>query len=307
MTHGRGALTVLHLLLVWAAMTVTVPALGFGLLAAAWGGGAGAAVPLLVLVVPLAVGLLATTGVPVRTVVPLCGTAWRRFGWAAMVFVLGTLGVLGGLAAYSGGVGLGSAGTRIALTGVPYAVAAAFFVPGRWVRLGAAAVLAAGVVHGGFAGPARAEQHRHEAEAARYREREELLYLGTAPPGMRVSRATVGPGYFGVEYRPGREGGFAYVGLTVRPRLTPELRCPEPGEEGMTCTVVAHGEIRMVRELPAGERSVTLVRRHRDVEAEVTSQTLDEAGLRRLLDTLRPLSDAELERLMRDKVIDRGF
>ncbi|WP_432192359.1 hypothetical protein [Streptomyces sp. bgisy027] len=31
-----------------------------------------------------------------------------------------------------------------------------------------------------------------------------------------------------------------------------------------------------------------------------------ESGLRHLLDTLRPLSDSELERLMEEKVIERG-
>ena len=82
-------------------------------------------------------------GLPARTVVPLCGSVPQRLGWAVLVFILGTLGVLTGLAAYGGGASLGSAGTRVALTGAPYAVAAAFFVPSRWVRLGVLAVLAA--------------------------------------------------------------------------------------------------------------------------------------------------------------------
>lgn len=149
MTSGRGALTALHLFLVWAMTATAVPALGFGLVAAAWGGGAGATVPVLALGAPLMVGLLALAGLPVKDVVPLCGSVPRRLGWAVLVFVLGTLGVLSGLAAYGGDVDLGSAGTRIVLTGVPYTVAAAFFVPGRWVRSGALVVLAAGVVYGG--------------------------------------------------------------------------------------------------------------------------------------------------------------
>ncbi len=136
MTSGRGALTVLHLLLVWATMAVAVPMLGFGLLVTGWGGGAGAAASVFALAAPLTVGLLAMAGIPARTLVPLCGSVSRRLGWAVLVFVLGTLGVLAGLAAYAGDIDLGSAGTRFALTGVPYAVAAAFFVPSRWVRLG---------------------------------------------------------------------------------------------------------------------------------------------------------------------------
>ncbi|MFE9311668.1 hypothetical protein ACFYM5_29065 [Streptomyces sp. NPDC006706] len=308
MTSGRGALTALHLLLVWATMAAVAPALGFGLVVSAWGGGAGATVPVLAWGVPLMVGLLATAGTPVRTVVPLCGSVPRRLGWAVLVFALGTLGVLAGLAVYGENVDLGSARTRIVLTGVPYAVAAAFFVPSRWVRLGALAVLVAGVAYGGFVGPAQAQQRQDEAEVARYREHPELLYLGAAPPGMQVSHAEVGPASFGVDYRPVREGyELGYVGLTVRPPLTPAPRCPEPAEKGVTCTVDAHGEMLTVRDFPGGGRAVTLIRRHRNAEAEVTSRTLDEPGLRHLLNTLHPLSDTELEKLMREKKIDHSL
>ncbi|MEU6182860.1 hypothetical protein [Streptomyces coeruleorubidus] len=156
MTSGRRALTAPHLLLVWAMMAAAVPVLGFAVVMSAWGGGGGATVPVFLLGVPLTVGLLATAGTPARTVVRLCGSLPQRLGWAVSVFALGTPGVLAGLAAYHAGVDLGSASTRIALTGAPYAVAAAFFVPNRWVRLGSATVLAAGVVYGGFVGPTQA-------------------------------------------------------------------------------------------------------------------------------------------------------
>lgn len=305
MHSGRRALTALHLFLVWALTAAVVPTLGYGLVLSNWGGGAGAAVPVFALGVPLTVGLLATAGLPARTVVPLCGSASQRLGWAVLVFVLGTLGVLGGLAAYFGEVELGSAGIRIALTGVPYAVAAALFVPGRWVRLGALTVLASAAAYGGYIGPAQAQQRQHEAEVARYREKPELLYLGAAPPGMQVSRAEVGPASFSVEYLPVRAGyEVGYVGLTVSPPLTPALRCPEPADTRMTCAVDAHGEMRIVRGLTGGSREVTLVRRLGNAEAQVTSQTLDEPGLRDLLRTLRPLSDTELEKLMREKKIN---
>jgi hypothetical protein len=304
MTSGRGAPTALHLFLVWALMTAAVPAIGFGLVMSAWGGGTGATALVAVVGVPLLVVLLTTTGTPVENVVPMCGSLRRRLGWSVLVFVLGTSGVLAGLAAYLEGVALGSAGVRIALTGVPYAVAAAFFVPGPWVRLGAVAVLAAGVAYGGFVGPAQARQRQDAAEIARYRERPELLYLGAVPPGMQVSHAEVGPAHFSVDYRPAREGHeWGLVGLTVRPALTPALRCPEFAEKNATCTVDAHGEMRAVRDLPGDDRSVTLVRRHRGAEVEVTSQTLDEPGLRRLLETLHPLPEAELEKLMKEKKI----
>lgn len=305
MNSGRRAQTALHLFLVWALMAAVVPTLGFGLVLSNWGGEAGATVPVFALGVPLTVGLLATAGLPARTVVPLCGSASQRLGWAVLVFALGTLGVLGGLVAYLGDVDLGSAGIRIALTGIPYAVAAAFFVPGRWVRLGALAVLASAVAYGGFIGPAQAQQRQHEAEVARYREKPELLYLGAAPPGMQVSRAEVGPASFSVEYLPVRAGYEAgYVGLTVRPPLTPALHCPEPADRSVTCTVDAHGAMRTVRDFPGGGREVTLTRRLGNAEAQVTSQTLDEPGLRDLLGTLHPLSDTELEKLMREKKIN---
>ncbi|MER5554639.1 hypothetical protein ABT001_23710 [Streptomyces sp. NPDC002793] len=306
MTSDRRALTALHLFLVWATTMIAVPVLGIGLMLVAWSGGSGASVPLVVLGLPAVVGLLALTGLPVRTVVPLCATGTRRLGWAVLVFAAGTLGVLAGLAAYGGDVDLGSPGVRFALTGVPYAVVAAFFVPSRWIRLGAAAVLVAGVAYGGFVGPARSQERRHEAEIARYREHPELLYLGTPPSGLEVSRAVVGPSHFSVDYRAVRQDEFAYVGLTVRSLLMPRAGCPEIEEKGLTCATDARGEMRTVRDLPGGSQEVTLTRRLPKAEAEVTSQTLDEAGLRRLLDTLRPLSDPELEELMREKRIDQA-
>lgn len=305
METGRGALTALHLFLVWVTMTAVGPTLGLGLVGAAWGGGVGATVPVFVLGASLMVGLLALAGLPARTVVPWCGSVPQRLGWAVLVFVLGTLGVLAGLAAYAGGTSLGSAGTRVALTGVPYTVAAAFFVPSRRVRLGALTVLAAGVVHGGFVGPEQVQQRQHEAEIARYREAPDLLYLGAAPPGMQISHAGVGPASFVVDYRPTRAGSeVGHVGFVVRMPLTPTSRCPEHVLKDETCTVDEHGGTVTIRDLPGGTRDVTLVRRHRNVEVEVNSQTLDETGLRRLLDTLHPLSDTELEELVREKKID---
>jgi hypothetical protein len=287
-------------------MAAAVPVLGFGLLMAGWGGGAGATASAFALGVPLTVILLASAGLPARTVVPLCDSTPRRFGWAIQVFVLGTLGVLAGLAAYSEGVDLGSAGMRIALTGTPYAVAAAFFVPSRWVRLGAIAVLAACVVYGGLVGPEQAEQRRHAAEVARYRERPELLYVGDTPPGMRVSHAMVGGGQFSVEYRPVEADQSGYVNLTVRSPHTPKATCALLVQKDVTCTVDERGEIRVASALPDDGHHIRLIRGHRGAEVEVSSQFLEERGLRHLLDTLHPLSDEELENMMREKTITQG-
>ncbi|MFF5471442.1 hypothetical protein [Streptomyces achromogenes] len=305
MTSDRGALTALHLLLVWALMTAAMPVLGIALLATAWSAGNGALVPALALGVPSAVALLSVAGAPARTVVPLCASVPKRLGWAALVFLLGTFGVLAGLAVYDDGVRLGSASTRVALTGAPYAVAAAFFVPNRWVRLGATAALAAAVAYGGFVGPGQARQHRHTSEVARYREYQELLYTIDTPPGMSAARAQAGPAAFTVEYHSDRRDG--YVALGVRKPLAPRPSCPTPPEKDVTCTVNERGEMRVVEPLPGGGHRVTLTRRHGTAEAEITSQTLDEPALRHLLDTLHPLSDAELERLMEEKVIVRGI
>ncbi|MEV0976831.1 hypothetical protein [Streptomyces sp. NPDC049915] len=229
MQGGRGTLTALHLFLVWAMTAAAVPVFGVGLLVAGWADGIGAAVLCLVLGVPLVVGLLTISALPMRTVLPLYGSLRRRLGWAVLVFVLGTLGIVAGLVAYGRDVDLGSAGTRIALTGVPYAVAAAFFVPSRWVRLGALAALAGAVAYGCFVGPALARQGEEETQAARYREHPELLFLGDAPPGLQVSHAEVGPATFIVDYRPIREGyETGYVGLVVRPPAPRPPDAPSP-------------------------------------------------------------------------------
>ncbi|MFR9798393.1 hypothetical protein ACL02U_21220 [Streptomyces sp. MS06] len=174
------------------------------LLIEAWADGAGAGLLVLALSVPLLVALLMATGysgATGRSAVRL-GSARRRLGWAALVCVLGTLGVLAGLAAYRGGLGFGFGGivARSAMIGVPYAVVAAFFVPDRWVRLGAVAVLAAGVAYGGLLGPTQVGERADAAEAARYRARTELLYARDTPPGMWAARADARPGSFGVGY-----------------------------------------------------------------------------------------------------------
>ncbi|CAL9324585.1 hypothetical protein [Streptomyces sp. SudanB182_2057] len=300
MTSDERALTALHLLLVWALMSAVMPAVGFALLAAAWAGGYGALVPVVAVSVPLLVVLLSIMGAPVKAVVPLCASVPKRFGWSALVLVLGTLGVLAGLAVYDDGVHLGSAGTRVALTGASYTVAAAFFVPNRRVRLGAMVVLAAAVAYGGFIGPDQARQRRHTGEVARYREHRELLYTIDTPPGMRVARADVGSVAFAVEYHSVRRDG--YVGLSVRMPRDPRPSCPTPPEKDVTCAVDKRGDMSVVRTFPGG-RHTSLTRRHGAVEAEVSSQTLDEPALRRLLDTLHPLSDAELKGLMEEKAL----
>ncbi|MGV9316642.1 hypothetical protein ACWDR0_31320 [Streptomyces sp. NPDC003691] len=306
MTRDKWVPAVLHLLLVWAAMTAAVPVLGFVVLASAWAAGLGAAAVAFAVGVPLTLGLLALTGLAARDVVPMCATGGSRLGWSFLVFVLGTLGVVGGLAVYGQGVDLGSGTARYALTGVPYAVAAALFVPGWHIRLGAVAVLAAGIAYGSVIGPERVEDEQQQSEVARYKERAELLHLGTAPPGMQLTRAELGPAWFGVEYRGIRQDEFSLVMLAIRRPSTPAIRCPLFREPGATCSVGAGGDIRTVRKLPGGGQAVILARRHGGVEAEVNSETLDEAGLRRLLDTLRPVSDAELEKLIREKKISFG-
>jgi hypothetical protein len=184
-------------------------------------------------------------------------------------------------------------------------VAAAFFVPNRWVRLGATAALAAAVAYGGFIGPGQARQHRHTAEVARYREHQELLYTIDTPPGMRVTRARADSASFTVEYHAVRRDG--YVALSVRKPFDPRPSCPTPQEKDVTCAVNERGDMRVGQAFPGGGHRIALTRRHGTVEAEVAGQSLDEPALRRLLDTLHPLSDAELEGLMREKVIVQGM
>ncbi|MER7177457.1 hypothetical protein [Streptomyces mesophilus] len=288
-------------------MAAAVPALGLGVALSAWGGGAGEALLALAVGVPLTVVLLAVMGTPVRSVVPLCASASGRIAWAVLVFLLGTAGAITGVAAYGSDVDLGGAGMRFALTGLPYAVAAAFFVPSRWVRSGAVAAMAAGVVYGGFLGPSQAEQRRLTAEIASYRERSELLYLGATPAGMQVARAELGPGYFTVDYRPARPHQLGHAGLTISRPPTPTPVCPEILGERETCAVDADGVLRAVGSLPGGSRNITLVRHERGVEFRVESQFLGERALRQLLDSPHALTDEELAGLIQEKPIERTF
>jgi hypothetical protein len=137
------ALVAVHLLLVWLIGATTAPALGFATLGAAWGGGTGGGLATLLVGGAVTVTVLAATGLVVRGVVPLCATTRGLIGWAVTVFVGGTLGAIAGLAAWTTDeFDMGGADMRIALTGAPYALTAAFFIPGRAVRLASAAALA---------------------------------------------------------------------------------------------------------------------------------------------------------------------
>ncbi|MET8816347.1 hypothetical protein ABZW47_30645 [Streptomyces sp. NPDC004549] len=147
MTSDRRALTALHLFLVWATMAAAVPVLALVLFASGRSGGAGAMGLVLALGAPLVVCALLVAAIPARTVVPRCGSARQRLGWAVSVFALGTLGVAAGVNAYVDHVDLGSVGTRIALVGVTY---------------------------GTVIGPTHAQRHRHAADFTRYREHAEL-------------------------------------------------------------------------------------------------------------------------------------
>ena len=126
---------------------------------------------------------------------------------------------------------------------------------------------------------------------------------------MRVSQAVVGHGQFSVDYRPIEPDQSGYVSLTVRsPNTpnTPKATCALLVQKDVTCTVDEHGEIRVASSLPHDGHHIRLIREHRGAEVEASSQSLAEPGLRHLLNTLHPLSDEELENMMREKTITQG-
>ncbi|QNP71905.1 hypothetical protein IAG44_22485 [Streptomyces roseirectus] len=299
MTSGRVPQVVRHLLLVWVAMAVVGPVVGVGVFMAGWGGGGGAALVVAGVGVPVVVGLLVVLA-PEGDVVPWCGSRGGRVGWAVTVFLVGTAGVAAGVGAYGGDVDLGGPAMRVALVGVPYAVVAAFFVPGRWVRAAGVGVLAAGVAYGGFVGPAQARERERAAEVAAYREHPEVLYVIDTPPGMRMVRATIGV-YVSFEYHSLDGSTPGYVGLTVRSPLSQPVNCAVFTDARDRCTREADGDVRVAR----GDGTRSLFRRHLGAEAEISSRTLDDAALNKLLGTLHPVSDGELDAMMREGVIGR--
>ncbi|MFC9267271.1 hypothetical protein ACFTXJ_05815 [Streptomyces zhihengii] len=235
-------------------------------------------------------------GARVRAGVPLAAGRAGLWAWAAGVWALGTLGAA---AAVVVGYRVDHLETALPVHlagGACYAVAAALFVPGARVRLGALGTAAALAAGGGWAAlDATRPPTLDEWIAANGVDRA-MLRLGDPPPGWTVQVLGASEDGFGADYEragsPRLHLGVARAGQDHR--RADAAGCPVPLGDPVVCTddgggrlLVAWGGDRPYRELRL------------DAGGLVHTVTLDGPGAdlaaaRRILSLLRPATDAEL-------------
>ncbi|MEV5242270.1 hypothetical protein AB0K89_24680 [Streptomyces cinnamoneus] len=276
----------------WSVGVVWAWAGGLPGLAAAFGAG-GAAM----------VAWMFAAGTAVRDVVPACRTAARRLGWAVAVVLGGSAGVaLGYRARLSGDVDLGGDTTLFLWCGVPYALVAALFVPGRAARAVAGTAVAGTVALVAWAGHEgdRAKELASLLEGSPL-SRKQLL-VPEAPDGYAIDEGN------GSVSGQGFRLGYRYAGSgaareTLQYEVVPGNASPcadttLPGPA--TCTDLDGGFVEATRRLGDGSPSHTLALRRDGLTLSVTvSGPADTPRLRRMLTKAHPAADDELLRALR--------
>ncbi|MFD0431488.1 hypothetical protein ACFQ60_42630 [Streptomyces zhihengii] len=225
---------------------------------------------------------------------PLTAGRAGLWAWAAGVWALGTLGAAAVVVGYR--VDHLETALPVHLAGgACYAVAAALFVPGARVRLGALGTAAALAAGGGWAAlDATRPPTLDEWIAANGVDRA-MLRLGDPPPGWTVQVLGASEDGFGADYEragsPRLHLGVARAGQDHR--RADAAGCPSPRRPGRL-----H---RRRRRTPAGGLGGDRPYRELRLDAGglVHTVTLDGPGAdlaaaRRILSLLRPATDAEL-------------
>ncbi|MEV6397064.1 hypothetical protein AB0M39_20130 [Streptomyces sp. NPDC051907] len=291
-----------HLLLVWIVGAALAPALGFATVGAVWVGGPGATLAVLLVGGLLSIAALAATGLVVRDVVPLCATARGLMGWAATVLVGGTLGALGGFAAWTTDeFDLGGADMRIALSGLPYAVVAAFFVPSRSVRLTSAVALAGTLAFTTYTLQEAGERDRLDSLLNRSGLAREERLLIEPPGGLEAEEGsgTLGPNEFRMHFTQGGEPG-ASPGFDYRVSRRADGDCPKdlPGRIG--CRDAGGGVTVVTQRHDDGEVwEYVHLRRDGLLLTARTTEGMGVPQLRQALEKARPATDEELLDIVR--------
>ncbi|MER6997995.1 hypothetical protein [Streptomyces sp. NPDC000410] len=268
---------------------------------ALFSGGTALAVVLAV-AVPLAVALFAGAGTVARPLVPLTRRTRGLWVWAAGVYALGTAGAFGVLMLQWRDHGLELGALYYPAGGVCYALAAALFLPGARARLATLVVTAACAGGVAFAAweagrPPTADEWIGTSGVDRA-----FLRVGDPPPGYALGAGGGSRADFGVSYdKPGAAG----LRLTVRRDSYETERadargCPVPFGEKIRCTDDGGGRLLVDFAYDTGyARSELRLRRDGLVHTvTLASRDGDLAAARGILTSLRPATDAEIERIV---------
>lgn len=245
----------------------------------------------------LAAAVFAGLGTAYRTTVPLLRRPRGLRAWTAGVHGLGTIGAFGVVVVgfkinhLDGGLWLYPAG------GACYALAAALFLPGLRVRLGAlgaAAVLAAG---GSYALRVAAQPPTLDEWITANGVDRALLQVGSPPPGYTLRVLGASEDGFGADYERSRSSVRLHLGVLRNghdTRRADARGCPVPFGDPIRCEDDGGG--RQLVTYEGGYEHQELRLRRDGLVYTVTMDGLhsDLSAARHILSTLRPATDTEL-------------
>lgn len=301
MTQGKNAgRAIAHLVAVWLVGCPLTYVQLMMVLVILFTGGAAPFAAVLVGVALLSVVVLAGFGTAVRTLVPLMRRARGLWAWAVSVYVLGTVGAFGAAAVnfkinhLENGLLLYPAG------GTCYALAAALFLPGTRVRLGALGAATLLAVGGVYATWAATQPPTLDEWLTANGVDHTLLRVGDPPPGYALRVLGAGEDGFGAEYERPRSTrlhlGVKRVGHDTR--RVDARGCPVPFGEPIRCTDDGGGRLLLTYEGGYERQELRLCRDGLVHTVTVEGSPTDLSAARHILSTLRPATDAELAGLL---------
>ncbi|MFI9610720.1 hypothetical protein ACIHCM_03250 [Streptomyces sp. NPDC052023] len=301
MTQTQEAgLPVAHLAAVWLfGCAITAVQTQVALIALFAGGAASLAVALTV-VSALAVTALAGAATAARAVVPLTRRKHGRWAWASGVHLLGTAGVFGAAVVAFQADHLDSGLLLCSAGGSCYALAAALFLPGTRIRLGALGVAAVLAGWGAYAAREAARPPALDEWITASDVDPAMLRVGDPPPGYTLRVLGASEDGFGADYeRPA--SARLHLGVAREEygtRRTGARGCPVPQGEPIHCTDDGGG--RQLLTFEGGYAHQELRLRSDGLVFTVTlpGSGGDLTAARHILTTLRPATDGELGALV---------
>ncbi|MFJ8696152.1 hypothetical protein [Streptomyces roseolilacinus] len=259
------------------------------------GGPAHLAVALAVMA-PLGAAVFAGLGTAARPIVPLTRRPRGLWVWAVGVHGLGTIGAFGAAVANFRINGPGDGLLYYLTGGACHALAAALFLPGLRVRLGALGAATVLAAVGVYAVRDAAQPPPLDEWITANGVDRALLRVGDPPPGyaLRVLGAS-GDG-FGAGYERSRSAGL-HLGVERAghdTRRADARGCPVPFGESIRCTDDGGGRQLVTYEGDHERRELRLRRDGLVYTVAMEGSHPDLSAARYVLSTLRPATDAEL-------------
>ncbi|MDT9686331.1 hypothetical protein RND61_30310 [Streptomyces sp. TRM76323] len=295
-TEGTGR-AVAHLAVVWLVGCALTGLQTRAVLVALFVGGR-APLGALAVTVPLSVAALAGLGTTARPIVPLTRRARGLWTWAASLHTFGTAGAFGVIVADVTTGGLDSGLLLYPVGGTCYALAAAFFLPGTRVKLGALGVAVALAAGGAYAVRDAAQPPTLDEWIAANRVDRTLLRVGDPPPGYTLRVLGASEDGFGADYERPRSARL-HLGVEHRghdTRRADARGCPVPFGEAVRCADDGGG--RQLLTYEGGRQELRLRRDDLVYTVTLEGSRTDLSAARHVLSTLRPATDVELADLL---------